>query len=73
VVRNAVNNVSEKLCDVGSAVNGKDYLFGQLAITLIIFTGYLYDHHAARGVVYLSDATDDLISRVPAHGLRESK
>ena len=37
VVRNAVNNVSEKLCNVGSAVNGKDYLLGQLAITLLIF------------------------------------
>ena len=37
VVRNAVNSVSEKLCNVGSAVNGKDYLLGQLAITLLIF------------------------------------
>src|SRR3954468_9381815 len=37
VVRNAVNNVSERLCNVGSAVNGKDYLLGQLAITLLIF------------------------------------
>ncbi|MCW3126928.1 MAG: Xenobiotic-transporting ATPase [Bacteroidetes bacterium] len=39
VVRNAVNNVSESLCNVGSAVNGKDYLLGQLAITLLIFLG----------------------------------
>ncbi len=37
VVRNAVNNVTERLCNVGSVVNGKDYLLGQLAITLLIF------------------------------------
>ncbi|MBS1625981.1 MAG: ABC transporter ATP-binding protein [Bacteroidetes bacterium] len=39
VVRNAVNNVTEKLCNVGTAVNGKEYLLGQLIIVLFVFLG----------------------------------
>ena len=37
VVRNAVNNVVENLCNVSSVVNGKDYLMAQLGITLLFF------------------------------------
>jgi ATP-binding cassette subfamily B protein len=37
VVRNAINTVVESLCNVDSAVNGKEYLLAQLTITLLIF------------------------------------
>jgi len=37
VVRGAVNSVVENICNVQSAVNGKDYLMAQLGITLLIF------------------------------------
>ena len=37
VVRGAVNNVVENLCNIQSVVNGKDYLLAQLSITLLIF------------------------------------
>jgi ATP-binding cassette subfamily B multidrug efflux pump len=71
VVRNAVNNVSERLCNVGSAVNGNEYILGQLIITLFIFLGTYIGVALLEGLfTFLMRQTIIVVSRLMEYDMK---